>query len=277
MSTERIYQVNVYELTGSLIKQFRYPTGGTAVNLDLSGLSNGTCVLQIYGNYNWYSQQVVMLYIGALLFLVFCCTLMKLSIMPMRMKFASTVLLMGICIWTVPACHKSNSPTNALPPETYAGLNTMGCLVNGELFIPQQNGGFMAEPFSTALVNGGPGFNLGFIWSDEWAQSKYNIINIGLDSVALTAGTTYTLGAQGPPDTGRVWPYAINAIYHTLGGPSMDDFYYTSSQVTGQITIDYYNESRRIVAGRFAFDAVDNNGDTVKVRQGRFDMYIQLP
>jgi hypothetical protein len=35
-------------------------------------------------------------------------------------------------------CKKSNSPTNRLPPETHEGLNTMGCTVNGSLFIPQE-------------------------------------------------------------------------------------------------------------------------------------------
>jgi len=59
--------------------------------------------------------------------------------------------------------------------------------------------------------------------------------------------------------------------------PTNFEFYYTTSQVTGQITIDFYDEPRRIVAGRFAFDAVDKNGDTVKIRQGRFDMAIQQP
>jgi hypothetical protein len=34
-------------------------------------------------------------------------------------------------------------------------------------------------------------------------------------------------------------------------------------------------EERAIVAGRFAFDAVDNGGDTVHVREGRFDMAYQ--
>jgi hypothetical protein len=177
-------------------------------------------------------------------------------------------------------CHKSNSPTNQLPPETHAGLNTMGCLVDGVLFIPQTKSttpGSAPGQFAAAGYNI-PGPGISFHWTD-FNDSSLSWIDIHVDSVDLQAGAMYTLGA--PPDTTNLLSpnttaMAQWALYYSESGNVIPSFTHTTnSQVTGQIILDYYDGLNGLVAGRFSFDAVNKYGDTVHIREGRFDMAIQ--
>jgi hypothetical protein len=189
------------------------------------------------------------------------------------------ILLILIALYTLTSssnCHKSNSPTNALPPETHAGLNTMGCLVNGQLFIPQETG-YPPHQFSSAASYGVNGItSIIFNWTDQ-PDCGFSILKIYLDSVQLQAGDTLTLGLM--PDSSLI--SSVKAQWATYMSFPCDsgalNLYSTNSQVTGQMIIDYYDNATDIglVAGRFSFDAVDKYGDTVHIREGRFDMAIQ--
>lgn len=60
-TAQKIYRVKVFGVAGNVLKQFVYPAGSNAVSLDLSDLANGTYIIQVYDNYSWTSQQVVIL------------------------------------------------------------------------------------------------------------------------------------------------------------------------------------------------------------------------
>jgi hypothetical protein len=169
-------------------------------------------------------------------------------------------------------CHKSNSPTNALPPETHAGLNTMGCIVNGQLFIPQTSG-YPPGQFSNAGYEYGES-SINFNWTDK-PDCGFSILRIYLDSVQLQAGDTITLGLM--PDSVANSPVKAQwATYYSFPCDSgVIGSYSTTSQVTGQVIIDYYDPLAFLIAGRFSFDAIDKYSDTIHVREGRFDMAIQ--
>ncbi len=166
-------------------------------------------------------------------------------------------------------CKKSNSPTNRLPPETHEGLNTMGCTVNGSLFIPQEP---LLNPqgyYFARYTN----LDLRLAWTDQPDCGITSVV-IELDSIQLAEGTTYTLGVQ--PDTTNTRNVNVQwASYGNFPCAALFEIYSTTGQVTGQVAIDYYDSSRGIVSGNFSFDAVDKNSDTVHVREGRFDMSLQ--
>jgi hypothetical protein len=197
------------------------------------------------------------------------------------MNHRRPVLLFLLAITIVLAntgCKKSNSPTNVLPPETHVGLNTMGCIVNGQLFIPQETG-YPPHQFSTAAISS-RGVNgitsIIFNWTDQ-PNCGLSFLNIYLDSVQLQAGDTLTLGLM--PDSSftssRKAQWATYMSFPCDSG-SVNQ-YSTNSQVSGQMIIDYYEYATDIilVAGRFSFDAIDKYGDTVHIREGRFDMAFQ--
>lgn len=57
----KIYQIKVLNKQGNLLKTYSYPSGVSTINIDVSGLLNGTYTLQTYDNSNWTSQQMVIL------------------------------------------------------------------------------------------------------------------------------------------------------------------------------------------------------------------------
>lgn len=187
-----------------------------------------------------------------------------------------SILLPALALLLLSACRKySNSPTNVLPLETHEGLGTMGCMVNGKLFIPQHSG-WVNKPFSVATLDGYPGQNLNMDWTDD-ADDGLRIVTISLDSVYLQKGITFDLGVR-PPDSALTpgsTGHSQFARYTNFGKTSGyigQAIYNTTSLVKGQVTIDWYIPTAYIVAGTFWFDAINATGDTVHVRDGRFDM-----
>jgi hypothetical protein len=58
---KKIYQVRVLAPTGTLLRQYTFPSGNTQVNLDLSSLKNGLYIVQVFDSNSWTSQQVIVL------------------------------------------------------------------------------------------------------------------------------------------------------------------------------------------------------------------------
>jgi hypothetical protein len=196
----------------------------------------------------------------------------------MRIKNRQLLIALLFAIASIAAagCQKRNSPTNKLPPETRDGLNTMGCLVNGHLFIPQAPSWYQT-PFSVAYLRNTTVSDLGFNWIEK-TGCGISAIYISLDSIDLAQGTTYTLGPSPYPDTSTSSPPQYRHFTYARISPDAacnlgpSGLYTTTAQVTGQLTIDYYNTTRMIVAGHFDMDLTDGNGDTCHIREGRFDM-----
>lgn len=53
-----------------------------------------------------------------------------------------------------------------------------------------------------------------------------------------------------------------------------DDYkrYTTTPEVTGELTIIKLDFENNIVSGTFWFDAINDDGEIVEIREGRFDM-----
>jgi hypothetical protein len=189
----------------------------------------------------------------------------------------TSLLLTLIALYTLTSsstCHKSNQPTNVLPPETHAGLNTMGCDVDGQLFIPQYTGSNPnANYYGASLTSAFPAYSLFLSWQDKPTTCGGATISIYLDSVHLIADTTYLLSTS--HDTSNIqdiyFQWAFYEFDQCNNGLSL---YRTSAQMTGQLTISYFDPTVGIVAGTFAYDAVDVYGDTVHIQNGRFDMAL---
>lgn len=166
-------------------------------------------------------------------------------------------------------CRKRNSSTHRLPPQTHSGLNTMGCTVDGKLFIPQAPA-LDPYPLYTVSLDGYPGPRLFMAWSEKINACPIYGISIALDSVILQQNRTYDLGEH--LDTGSLQGIHTQWATYAQSGCNGSYYYTTTRQVTGQTTITWYDPAGGIVAGTFWFDAVDEAGDTIHVRDGRFDM-----
>ncbi len=152
-----------------------------------------------------------------------------------------------------------------LPPATQNGANTLGCLVNGDAFVPKNGGLFSGPPIKCQY-----GFSEhGYIFSiGGGSEDKYGSISsvaISTDSLSISEGETLPLTKSFTPGM---------AFADYAGGNSVSvSSYTTNAYAIGQLTITHLDSINLIVSGTFQFNAVDKSGDTVRITNGRFDVH----
>ncbi len=172
-----------------------------------------------------------------------------------------------ILLFTAVQCSKSNG--DSLPQETQTGANTFGCLVNGKVFLPKDG---RAPAFGHGVLEcnfpenyqGPSGFSFHLQASDLSIQDNVTGLYINCDSVTFTEGQTYTL-------SNAVRGNASAAYLHLGTGTGLLE-YPSPAGASGQLQITKFDQTKHIVAGTFWFNGISNNGVTLKITEGRFDM-----
>lgn len=152
------------------------------------------------------------------------------------------------------------TPVDQLPPASQTGANKVGCLVNGQVFLPYQENpvGVPAVTCSYQYLNGSYEFGLG-IRNDK--LSKVRGITILSNKLEFILGQTYTLQQE----------ESINSsfAYYKIG---FSNGFGTNTVNKGEIRIIKLDQVNAIISGTFWFDAINSAGEKVEVREGRFDM-----
>ena len=164
------------------------------------------------------------------------------------------------------SCNPDDDNLNSLPPETQTGANTAGCLVNGKVFLPKQEGLNPALVCNYEFIDGEFFFNL--VIRDNRGQGV-KTLSVRTQRIDLEAGSTYILNIDNTISidfTGGGGVYSINA----------SDFFYTNTIKTGELKITRLDLQNSIISGTFWFDAVNEAGELVEVREGRFDVQFAL-
>ncbi|CAL2076405.1 conserved exported protein of unknown function [Tenacibaculum sp. 190524A02b] len=184
------------------------------------------------------------------------------------MKIATLKIAFFLLAISFTNCSKEEDPVaplQQLPPMTQVGANTVGCLVNGEVFLPHQKNptGVSSTICFYQFVNNKWNFSLGFS-NDK--QTKLRAVNIATKNHVLEQGKTYELiSGNGNSLFGNY------TIYN--GGISNIDKYVTNgNSIKGELTIKYLNKQKNIISGTFWFNAVNTNDEKIEIRDGRFDM-----
>ena len=171
-------------------------------------------------------------------------------------------------------CKKKDiNPIDQLPPETQEGKRTFGCLVNGKAFIPK--GTFLGPPslVSTyqALVEGNEFKGYSFRLAASRHEEGGAVRSIGLFTYDLEIhqGEKYSLDTAFIHGT-AYGQYAVFDIYNT----GINEYVTNGKIHTGELWIKKFDPVRQIVAGTFWFDAINQKGEKVEVREGRFDLYF---
>ncbi len=178
-----------------------------------------------------------------------------------------TVLLLFICL-SSSSCKKdkSKSPVDQLPPETQTGANTFGCLVDGKAFKPAGSalsGPNLACTYQYIYLGSSSGYVFGLHADNKKDPCDISGIGLGIDSSLVIEGN-YILKNAKKGQFGA--DFIVNKCFNPL------IIYSTSDIVTGLLTIKKMDTINQIVSGTFWFDAVNDNGDIVKVTDGRFDV-----
>jgi hypothetical protein len=178
------------------------------------------------------------------------------------------LLILLLTTFALSCCNKDDetkpkTELEKLPPATQTGANTAGCLINGEVFIPHQEGLSPSLQCNYEYIDGEFYFNIAF--SDS-RNGGVKSVSVNHNRVTLHSGNIYTLNKN-----------TVNDGDFTGGGgtyfPTLQNFYRTNTLKTGELKITRLDLSNSIISGTFWFDAVNAAGDKVEIRQGRFDMH----
>ena len=181
-------------------------------------------------------------------------------------------LLLSLLLTTSMKCKKDETGIEALPPSTQEGKNTFGCLVNGEAFTPKGSnlGGPVLSSFyqySNTSTAQGYFFNVSAIRVNGSGNGTEGV-NINTNNKTIIEGQKYVL--ENGPENGQIYgSYGI-----TISTKSNE--FITKGSYKGELFLSKFDKSKQIASGTFWFDAVNEKGEKVEVREGRFDVkYVQ--
>ena len=159
------------------------------------------------------------------------------------------LLLLTQCKQDPPMVEPEPDPPS-LPPITTTGQNTFGCLVNGEVWLPEGNRpGFL--PNLVVFYNGMT-FNINAVRITEDVDQD---IGIGIDT--LNEESVYKLTIPNKQIAG------VNDIQNSC---SYDIPFEGELEI---IRLDYF---KKIISGKFWFTHALEECDTIRVTDGRFDV-----
>jgi hypothetical protein len=162
-------------------------------------------------------------------------------------------LLIFITLSVFPGCKKkAKLEEPELPPATMDGRNTFGCRFGKEVWVP----GSLINPFS---VNYSGAENLHVSCKRRNRINEFEVEVIFFRVKDVTAPGQYQMTLQNA-EAGSF----IGAKTYGL----MD---------TGQLTVTFIDETRRIISGTFSFRLKEKtSGEVIEVSDGRFDaVYIR--
>ena len=165
---------------------------------------------------------------------------------------------------TATACNSDDDippddPAEVLPSATEVGAGTFACLIDGEPFFPSNFGLSAPSAFYQFVGNGE------FALSINAARNGSTLIGVA------------TLGFDVPPIEETEYELTSEMEGNFAGSFSLDGGLIlrstTSDENPGRLTITRFeNENEFIVSGTFEFTVLDNDGNEIRITEGRFDL-----
>lgn len=173
----------------------------------------------------------------------------------MNIKDILILLLVVITFSSCDLLHDDNQNSdNKLPPITTTGENTLGCLINGELFLPK---GGLPGVISGASVNP--------MISYEEADGTFQIFasnsNLKYDFYIIGEKAVFSIGEL---DFGT-GSYIRNTNLDVCK-------YHYIDTLSSKLSITNIDMENNIASGTFVGDFSNFCGDTLRITHGRFDI-----
>ena len=179
------------------------------------------------------------------------------------------LILILLATLSLSCCDKNDdkTPIEQLPLATTTGANTAGCLVNGKAFLPKGSSQF-GPTLSCFYQQDQDGYHLGLSIVEKGSNENKSI-TISTNPNQLVENTTYNLVAK--TNNGSSYNSNFGQFWITSNINSSIQ-YYTTNSLTGELKITKLDTQQKIISGTFWYDAINNNGEKVEIREGRFDM-----
>ncbi|WP_066756831.1 hypothetical protein [Crocinitomix algicola] len=173
------------------------------------------------------------------------------------MKLIGFVMIIATVLLSV-SCKKNKDKKLTLPPATQTGENTLGFLIDDQVWIA--NGGGYYPSFSSKSYNSG---------EDVFGMISYNTKNFNCTSRFFF--TIFNFNGTGT--------YTSNDIdlYTSVFYGCSENFKYPGCKLDtsgiNSITITYFSLTERIASGTFNLTLINpKNNEQVLIRDGRFDV-----
>jgi hypothetical protein len=110
--------------------------------------------------------------------------------------------------------------------------------------------------------------------TDQRNTGNITSIAIGIDSVEVQQGMTYTLQTLRAGHAGAEYNHSyLNSTNTAYLGYQFG----TTDTITGQLYITRFDLLGQIASGTFWFNLLDQNNDTMRITDGRFDVKLNQP
>jgi hypothetical protein len=169
-------------------------------------------------------------------------------------------------------CEKNVAEINKLPAITQTGEGTFGCLVDGVALLPK--GSLLSGPklqcnysYLSDATHEGYYFLL--------AASDKNSYSDGIHGIMLRATKVELQTKKYMLDSEQGVEGKLSGVFQIFSEGTINE-YSTNQIYTGELTITRFDNADQIVSGTFWFDAINNDGKVVQVREGRFDANFVL-
>lgn len=174
------------------------------------------------------------------------------------MKILHIILILGLALNT--SCNNDDdqvqNPIDRLPPATQTGEQTFGCLINGEVFLPDNFGRGRPNAFYQ-FVDGAFTF---VIAASSGGGPELLSISIGGLDIAPLKSYEYSLEEE---KSGNTYGGIVRGL----------NYFTTEDEKPGKLTITNFDPENFIISGTFEFTAFDDEGNEIKITDGRFDMH----
>ncbi len=183
-------------------------------------------------------------------------------------------LLFAVAILMI-ACNKDDeapqptpepSEIEMLPPATQTGANKVGCLLNGKAFLPSGTNPTGGNPNPYCAY-----YHDAFVLSFSIVRNENNTSMEGTESIAIHSSNVIL-------EESKTYSLKINdqrAGYLITKRSPKSDRYDTTEEQVGEFHITKLDKEKNIISGTFWFDAVNEQGKKVEIRDGRFDMVFE--
>lgn len=187
------------------------------------------------------------------------CRLYKLT----KKQFVVHVFLILIC-FSLLCCRK-----NKLPEETQEGNKTFGCTIDGRIFKPKWFTLDFLEPrIVFVLTQNGQAYSFQIAGYRKASNCVRTWVGVFGDSVRIEEGSRYIINEKKAGNFHGI--YQRGACYDS---PHLAPLT-TDAISAGEILFTRVDLINKVVSGTFWFDVKDENGSTIKIRDGRFDMPV---
>jgi len=168
------------------------------------------------------------------------------------LSFLLLIILLANC------CEKDDD--SRLPPISQTGEGTFGCLVNGKIWLPE--GQFLSYPEYSIFHDQYNGVEFVDIIVNQKSVSGFRFCipeaSVRVGRINLQKGVGRESGADYTDDDKKYY----------WGLESVGEFIITNlDTITNEVNVTPY----RITSGTFWFDLISEEGEIVKIRDGRFD------